>query len=169
MIRMNGSGARIAAATLFAAGMVGLAACSPQTRDEAGEAADQLGDVVDSAGDDMGTAAVEVAAEAGVAWDRAAVQMDRMGEQIESGTEYAAEAAADDVARLRSDLAIAYENAEGEAAEEWAELQPELEKAEMALRAGSANALDNLSELLTRTSRSLCDESPNRPACTPSP
>lgn len=166
---MNESGARIAVATLFAAGMVGLAACSPQTRDDAGEAADEMGDVVDSAGDDMATAVDEVAAEANVAWDRAAVQMDQMGERIESGTDYAAEAAADDVARLRADLAIAYENAEGEAAEEWAELQPELEEAEMALRAGSANALDNVAALLQRTSRSLCDESPNRAACTPTP
>jgi len=161
MIRMNGSVARMVATSVLAAGMVGLAACTSQTRDEAGEAADEVGDVVESAGEDIATAVDVAADEAELALQRAEVQLDWMGERMEAGAEYAADEAADDVANLRSDLAMAYENAEGEAAEAWDQADRELDEAEVALRAGSAEALGNLAALLERIRADLLSDDEN--------
>ncbi len=55
-------------------------------------------------------------------------------------------------AEVRANLASAYQNAEGEAAQEWAELSADFDTFEASARAGTSDFLDSITSLIGRIS-----------------
>ncbi|MDP3488021.1 MAG: hypothetical protein Q8S19_08850 [Bacillota bacterium] len=66
----------------------------------------------------------------------------------------------DDFAKVRTNLAAAYENVEGEAAQEWAEISSDFDEFEASAREGTSNFLDVLARLIARFSADVRVESP---------
>lgn len=58
----------------------------------------------------------------------------------------------EDFAQVRARTAAAYENAEGAAAEEWADLSAGFDAFEASARAGTSDFLDSISDLISRFS-----------------
>ncbi|MDP3402877.1 MAG: hypothetical protein Q8S35_02900, partial [bacterium] len=65
----------------------------------------------------------------------------------------------DDFAKVRTNLAAAYENVEGEAAQEWAEISSDFDEFEASAREGTSNFLDVLARLIARFSADIRVES----------
>lgn len=105
-------------------------------------------DDVDSAREEAGVAAEQV--DRGAARAAAAAELTVLKARVEAGETY--EALEDDFADVRSDLARAYENAEGAAVEEWNELSAEFDAFEASARVGTSNLLDALARLIERFS-----------------
>ena len=89
----------------------------------------------------MDNAALRTQAEA----DLAALRV-----RAEAGETYAE--LEDDFAQVRTRLAAAYANTEGEAAEEWADISAGFDSFEASARAGTSNFLDSISTLIARFS-----------------
>ncbi len=80
----------------------------------------------------------------------AAADLTALRVRAEAGETYAE--LEDEFANVRADLARGYENAEGQAAEEWRELQADFDEFEASARAGTSNFLDAISNLIARFS-----------------
>jgi len=89
--------------------------------------------------------------------------MDRTAARAEAATELTAlqarvvagetyESLKDEFAEVRTNLAGAYENAEGAAAEEWTEISADFDSFEESARTGTSNFLDVLARLIGRFS-----------------
>lgn len=76
----------------------------------------------------------------------AAADLTALEARIEAGETY--EELEDEFAEVRADLAAAYENAEGRAAEEWDEISAEFDAFEASARSGTSNVLDALVRLI---------------------
>lgn len=81
---------------------------------------------------------------------QAAADLTALKVRAEAGETY--ESLAADFAQVRARTAAAYENAEGAAAEEWAELDADFDSFEASARAGTGNFLDSVSALISRFS-----------------
>ncbi len=86
----------------------------------------------------------------GVARTQAAAELTALQARIVAGETYAS--LEDEFVAVRTNLAAAYENAEGEAAEEWAEINADFDSFEAGARAGTSNFLDALTRLIGRFS-----------------
>lgn len=97
------------------------------------------------------------------AMDRAAARTEAAAEltalqaRVEAGETY--DSLKDDFAEVRTNLAVAYENVEGEAAEEWAEISADFDAFEASAREGTSNFLDVLTRLIGRFSADVRVES----------
>lgn len=130
--------------------MISVAACNGgETIDEAGSAAETAAGAAGEALDE-GASSVGQAMTRSQAVAQGVEQLNQVGEQLRSGAEFDREAAADQVAEVRTNLAGALEDAEGAAAESWQAAQPELETLETQVREGSADALGTLESVIER-------------------
>lgn len=153
---------RLALVGLVALALSFAAGCDTQgTIDESQEA---VGTAVDEAGetiDEAGQAAGEAATGAGEALTdaevvgQAATELDELAERMRSGAEVDTEAAADQVAGIQERLATVFEDAEGQTAETWQEVQVQMAEVEMELRGGGAEALSMLETLIERIRNDL--------------
>lgn len=97
--------------------------------------------------------------------DRAAVRADAAADltalraRQEAGETY--ESLQDEYAEVRASLAAAYENAEGEAQQEWNEIRDDFDDFEASARAGTSNFLDALTNLIARISADVRVETSN--------
>ena len=102
--------------------------------------------------EDVGDAVEDTATTTGQMIDRSAVRATAAADlaaleaRIEAGETY--EELEDEFAEVRADLAAAYENAEGRAAEEWEEVSAEFDAFEASARSGTSNVLDALARLI---------------------
>lgn len=88
----------------------------------------------------------------------AAAELTALQARVEAGETY--DSLKDDFAEVRTNLATAYENVEGAAAEEWAEINTDFDAFETSARAGTSNFLDVLARLIGRFSADVRVESP---------
>lgn len=88
----------------------------------------------------------------------AAAELTALQARIVAGETY--DSLKDEFAEVRTNLASAYENVEGEAAEEWAEIDADFEAFEASAREGTSNFLDVLARLIGRFSADVRVETP---------
>jgi hypothetical protein len=116
-------------------------------------------------GEDVRSGAEQVATTTQQFADRSAVRAEAMADltalraRQEAGETY--ESLQDEYAAVRAELATAYQNVEGEAQEEWAEISAQFDEFEVSARAGTSNFLDILSSLITRLSADVRVEASN--------
>lgn len=115
---------------------------------------ENAGNAVENTATTTATGAAELAART-----EAAISLTALRARIEAGETY--DSLQDEFAEVRADLATAYKNAEGEAAEEWQELQRDFDSFEVSARAGTSGFLDMLSTLIARLSADVRVESAN--------
>ncbi|HEY0948301.1 MAG TPA: hypothetical protein VGE53_02350 [Candidatus Paceibacterota bacterium] len=87
----------------------------------------------------------------------AAAELTALRARVEAGETYAD--LQEDFARVRARVATSYENAEGAAADEWAEVQADFDNLEASARAGTSSFLDSLASLIARLSADVRVES----------
>lgn len=80
----------------------------------------------------------------------AAADLTALQARVAAGETY--DSLKDDFADVRTRLAASYENAEGAAAEEWAEISADFDSFEASARTGTSNFLDVLARLIGRFS-----------------
>lgn len=109
-------------------------------------------------------AAIETATSTGQVIDRgmartqAAMELTALEARVEAGETYAS--LEGEFTGVRANLARAYENAEGEAAQEWNEISADFDSFEASARAGTSNFLDLLAGLIGRFSADVRVETP---------
>jgi len=87
----------------------------------------------------------------------AAAELTALQARIVAGETY--DSLKDDFAEVRANLAAAYQNAEGEAAQEWTEINADFDSFEASARTGTSNFLDVLARLIGRFSADVRVES----------
>lgn len=87
----------------------------------------------------------------------AAAELTALRARVEAGETYAD--LQEDFAEVRARVAASYENAEGAAATEWAEVQADFDNLEASARAGTSSFLDSLASLIARLSADVRVES----------
>lgn len=110
----------------------------PDTAENVNEAANTVATSTENAGAQLS------------ARTEAAVSLTALQARIAAGETY--ESLADEFAEVRTNLASAYENAEGETQEEWQDLERDFDSFEASARAGTSGFLDLLSNLIARLS-----------------
>ncbi len=109
--------------------------------------------------------AAQTATTTGQAMDNAALRTQAQADlaalrvRAEAGETYAD--LEDDFAQVRTRLASAYANAEGETAEEWADISAGFDSFEASARAGTSNFLDSITTLISRFSADVRVETEN--------
>lgn len=93
-----------------------------------------------------------------VARTQAAAELTALQARIVAGETYTS--LADDFAGVRANLSVAYNNAEGDAAQEWQEIRTDFDSFEASARAGTSNFLDELTRLIGRFSADVRVQSP---------
>lgn len=88
---------------------------------------------------------------------QAAAELTSLRARVEAGETYTD--LSEDFAQIRTRLATSYENAEGAAADEWAEVQADFDNLEASARAGTSSFLDSLASLIARLSADVRIES----------
>lgn len=88
----------------------------------------------------------------------AATELAALQARVEAGETYDSLKA--DFTEVRTNLATAYENVEGEAAQEWAEIAADFDAFEVSAREGTSNFLNVLTRLIGRFSADVRVESP---------
>lgn len=122
------------------------AACDGEMgAEDVGGAIETAAQDVQDAGSDLG-AALEQSDAVG----NAVSEMESLRDELQSGADVDTEAAADRVGQVGDDLDAAFQDAEGEAAERWQAMQPELDALEEDLRTGGADALGDLEAMIER-------------------
>lgn len=113
---------------------------------------DDVGGAIETAAQDVqeGASELEAAVEQSDAVGNAVAELASLREELQSGADVDTDAAADRVGQVGDDLASAFEGAEGEAAERWQSMQPEIEALEEDLRTGGADALGDLEAMIGR-------------------
>ncbi|GEM_PF-1196152 len=86
----------------------------------------------------------------------AAADLTALRVRQEAGESY--ESLRNDYAEVRSRLAASYEDAEGAAQQEWAELSEEFDEFEASVRVGASNSLDLLTRLIASLSADIRTE-----------
>ena len=87
----------------------------------------------------------------------AATELTALQARIEAGETY--DSLQSDFAEVRANLAAAYQNVEGEAAEEWTQIAADFDAFETSAREGTSNFLDVLARLIGRFSADVRVES----------
>lgn len=136
-----------------------ISGCRPQDSEDAEREVGEAIESVTEAGEAAGAAARQALDQAGDAGARQAAVTEARTKlaALRARAQASEEAAdvADGVERVRRDLAAAYENADGEAADWWRDVQPELEALEQDVREGTADSLDRFSSTLERLEREV--------------
>lgn len=110
---------------------------------------------VDTAMQQTATTTVQTMDRAG-ARAEAVADLTALKVRAEAGETY--ESLQSDFSRVRANLALAYEDASGEAAEEWTQLQAGFDEFETSARAGTSSFLDSISNLIARFSADVRTE-----------
>lgn len=87
----------------------------------------------------------------------AAAELTALQARVVAGETY--DSLRDEFAEVRTNLAAAYKNVEGEAAQEWTEINADFDAFEASARAGTSNFLDVLARLIGRFSADVRVES----------
>ncbi len=111
---------------------------------------------VDESMDQAATSTAQVIDRA-AARTEASAELTALQARIVAGETY--DSLKDDFAKVRTNLAAAYENVEGEAAQEWAEISSDFDEFEASAREGTSNFLDVLARLIARFSADIRVES----------
>ena len=87
----------------------------------------------------------------------AAAELTALQARVEAGETY--DSLKTDFAEVRANLAAAYQNVEGEAAEDWTQIAADFDAFEASAREGTSNFLDGLARLIGRFSADVRVES----------
>ncbi len=115
-------------------------------------AADEMQEDMNNAATSTVSAMDQTAARVEAAADLTAIQA-----RAQAGATY--EDLREDLADVRARIATSYENAEGAAAAEWAELEADFDGIEASARTGTSSFLDSLASLVARLSADVRVES----------